>query len=75
MKFTTDNAGISIVVPADQLEILITEACGNLFGWRSSTRHYDSMVARWQAQGSVKYDKVIEYLYDCGYTTDKELIQ
>ena len=42
----------------------VERACKYLFGWRTSTKRYDSIYERYISQGSLKYDKVIKYLSD-----------
>lgn len=65
--FRSDNKNVSITLPASDYEKIIEVACKRLFDWRTPTKRFNTMVERWQSQGSVNYDKVIVYLHNCGY--------
>ena len=37
------------------------------FGWKSSTKRYNSIIDRVYSLGSADYDKFIKYMYELGY--------
>lgn len=39
-----------------------------VLGWRTPTKHYTSIYDRLMNSGSVKYNKVVQELFDSGYT-------
>ena len=65
--FRADNKGISIELPIDSYKSIIEQACKQVLGWRTATKNYNSIFARWKAQGSSSYDLVILYLHNQGY--------
>lgn len=65
--FRADNKGVSIQLPSSNYKPIIEQACKEVLGWRTATKHYDSIFKRWEAQGSSSYDAVIVHLHNQGY--------
>ena len=65
--FRADNKGVSIELPINSHKLIIEQACKEVLGWRTATKHYSSIFERWRSQGSSSYDLVILYLNNQGY--------
>lgn len=62
VKLVTDYMIPKLEVTTTVYEV--EEACRRVLGWRTPTKRYDSIFARYKMAGSTDYDKVIKYIYD-----------